>query len=390
MAGGASSLVSLAIVAFLLSNCWWSLIFFPHTPELGSSTSSGRCDLSQGEWVPDIDSHPLYTNNTCQYIQRSQNCLQNGRPDRDYLHWRWKPFDCELPPFDGTHFLELMRGKKLAFIGDSLARNQMQSLHCMLRQAEEPINLYSDPHEKEYKWLFPSSNFTLANFQSRFLVNYTEPEDDIRKVYLDVPDMVWWRELAEYDIAVMSTGYWYFTESLYYVNNKVLGASKGSQLNVTKVEMWAAMGIALRNVLKQMSNEYKGIIVLRTVTVDHFKNGTWSTGGVCKRTSPFSHQNGGIPPMDWISRKINKVQIEEFDKAMAYVDDTSRLKLLNITYSAFLRPDGHPGTHRRQEPGEPVFDCLHWCLPGPIDTWNQLLLHTLQPLADHSPSSTST
>ncbi|MCO5573562.1 hypothetical protein L7F22_027333 [Adiantum nelumboides] len=340
MAGGISSLASLAIIAFLFSNCQLSFTLLPCMSDVdlqlvkntdtnncnerihadASKSTAGQCDLSQGEWVRDIRP-PLYTNNTCRYIQHSQNCLQNNRPDRDYLHWKWRPFDCELPPFNAAHFLELMRGKKLAFIGDSLARNQMQSLHCILRQVEESLNLYSDPHEKEYMWLFPSYNFTLVNFQSRFLVNYTEPENDIRKVNLDVPDTVWWRQLAEYDIAVVSTGYWYFTESLYYVNDTVWGVSKGSGLNVTKVEMWHAMGMALENVLKQMAKAFKGIIVLRTVTVDHFENGTWSTGGVCKRTSPFSHQNENIPPMDWISRKINKVQLEEFEKAMAYVDD---------------------------------------------------------------------
>jgi len=60
--------------------------------------------------------------------------MKYGRPNMDFLKWRWKPDRCELPLFDPNQFLELMRGKTLAFVGDSLARNQMQSLMCLLSQ----------------------------------------------------------------------------------------------------------------------------------------------------------------------------------------------------------------------------------------------------------------
>ncbi|MCO5554057.1 hypothetical protein L7F22_007583 [Adiantum nelumboides] len=102
----------------------------------------GKCDLSQGEWVPD-PAPPLYTNNTCRYIQDSlQNCLGNGRSDSSYLHWRWKPSECDLPPFDPAFFLDVMRGKRLALIGDSLARNHMESLLCSLTQVRNLLSVY--------------------------------------------------------------------------------------------------------------------------------------------------------------------------------------------------------------------------------------------------------
>ncbi|KAF5801136.1 putative PC-Esterase [Helianthus annuus] len=55
-----------------------------------------------------------------------------GSPDKDYENYRWKPTKCELPGIDPKKFLELMKGKTLAFIGDSVARNQMESLLCIL------------------------------------------------------------------------------------------------------------------------------------------------------------------------------------------------------------------------------------------------------------------
>ena len=61
-----------------------------------------------------------------------------------------------------------------------------------------------------------------------------------------------------------------------------------------------------------------------------------------------------------------------------------RLKLLDITLLANIRADGHPNSYREFQPfgknhKKPIQnDCLHWCLPGPIDTWNDLLVESLR------------
>ncbi|KAA8543718.1 hypothetical protein F0562_022105 [Nyssa sinensis] len=55
-----------------------------------------------------------------------------GRPDSDYLKYRWKPANCELPRFNGLDFLLKLRGKTVMFVGDSLGRNQWESLICMI------------------------------------------------------------------------------------------------------------------------------------------------------------------------------------------------------------------------------------------------------------------
>lgn len=89
------------------------------------------CDLFHGEWVPN-SSGPAYTNASCRFIESPQNCMTNGRPDTDYLNWRWKPYGCEVSPFDGKKFLDGMKGKHWALIGDSILRNHVQSLLCLL------------------------------------------------------------------------------------------------------------------------------------------------------------------------------------------------------------------------------------------------------------------
>lgn len=96
-----------------------------------SPTDTGKCDYFNGDWVPN-PLGPIYTNETCDLIESHQNCLKNGRPDRDFLYWKWAPRDCELPIFDPQRFLNLMRGKVWALIGDSISRNHVQSLLCTL------------------------------------------------------------------------------------------------------------------------------------------------------------------------------------------------------------------------------------------------------------------
>lgn len=101
-----------------------------------------KCDLFSGEWVPNPEG-PYYTNATCSdYIQEHQNCMKFGRPDLGFLKWRWKPDECELPIFDPYRFLEMVRGKSLAFVGDSVARNHMQSLICLLSK----VSVFPSPY----------------------------------------------------------------------------------------------------------------------------------------------------------------------------------------------------------------------------------------------------
>lgn len=90
-----------------------------------------KCDIFSGEWVPNPEA-PYYTNTTCKAIHEHQNCIKFGRPDLGFMKWRWKPKECDLPLFDPYEFLEIVRGKSMAFVGDSVSRNHVQSLICLL------------------------------------------------------------------------------------------------------------------------------------------------------------------------------------------------------------------------------------------------------------------
>ncbi|GJS26225.1 trichome birefringence-like protein 19 [Tanacetum coccineum] len=153
--------------------------------------SGGTCDLFSGEWVENPEG-PYYTNETCRAIQEHQNCMKFGRTDRDFLKWRWKPYKCELPIFDPMLFLEMMAGKSLAFVGDSVARNHMQSLLCLLSRVAYPNDVTNSSDQNFKRYEFPEYSFNISIFWSPYLVNTerTDQQDVTQpfRLYLDVFD----------------------------------------------------------------------------------------------------------------------------------------------------------------------------------------------------------
>lgn len=63
--------------------------------------SLSACDISQGEWVYD-ETYPLYRSKDCAFADPGFRCEENGRPDTDFMKYRWQPRDCDLPRFLST------------------------------------------------------------------------------------------------------------------------------------------------------------------------------------------------------------------------------------------------------------------------------------------------
>ncbi|GJN31149.1 hypothetical protein PR202_gb19511 [Eleusine coracana subsp. coracana] len=103
-----------------------------HRRDVATPSGSGLagCDVFSGGWVLD-DGHAAasYTGFNCPVIDAEFNCQMYGRPDSEYLRYKWKPAGCELPRFDGADLLTRMKGKTVMFVGDSLGRNQVGVAH---------------------------------------------------------------------------------------------------------------------------------------------------------------------------------------------------------------------------------------------------------------------
>lgn len=138
------------------------------TPPLKSIEPKGInkvCNIFRGNWVP-YPNATYYTNTSCSLIIDQQNCMKFGRSDSEFLKWRWKPDDCELPLFDAVQFLEIVKGKSLAFVGDSVGRNQMHSLLCLLASVSTKLLLKT---ESIITKVINSTNKLLLYARSNFL-----------------------------------------------------------------------------------------------------------------------------------------------------------------------------------------------------------------------------
>ncbi|KAF5744412.1 hypothetical protein HS088_TW08G01017 [Tripterygium wilfordii] len=347
----------------------------------------GKCDIFTGDWIVD-PSGPFYNNESCRLIEDHQNCKSNGRPDSGYLYRRWSPRDCDLPRFDPQRFLNLMRNKSWAFIGDSISRNHVQSLLCILSQVEQPVEVYHDEEYRSKRWHFSSHNFTLSVIWTPFLLKAGISEDNNGvstseiQLYLDELDEIWTDQYNGFDYVVIAGGKWFLKTAIYIENNTVAGCHYCPGKNLTELGFEYAYRKALKLVLNFFTdNDHRASIFFRTITPDHFENGEWFSGGTCNRTVPF--KEGQIDIRDVDATMLN-IELEEFAKAAeAGTRNGVVLRLLDTTRLSLLRPDGHPGPYRNfmpfaeDENAKVQNDCLHWCLPGPIDSWNDLLMETM-------------
>ncbi|KAK2663108.1 hypothetical protein Ddye_001682 [Dipteronia dyeriana] len=343
------------------------------------------CDLFSGEWIPNPEA-PYYTNTTCWAIHENQNCMKYGRPDTDFMKWRWKPDGCDLPIFNPAQFLEIVRGKSLAFIGDSMTTNQVQSLICLLSRVEYPIDASTIADERFMRWKYTSYNFTLATFFTPHLVKSKEADASgptntgLYNLYLDESDESWVTQIDDFDYLIISAGQWFYRPMIYYENNQVVGCKYCRLDNVTDLPMYFGYRKAFRTAFKAINSleKFKGITFLRTFAPSHLENGTWDQGGDCVRTKPFKSNETDLEGVDL---ELYMTQLEEFKIAEKQGKERGlRFRLLDTTQAMLLRPDGHPGKygHPQNENITVYNDCVHWCLPGPIDTWNDFLLEMLK------------
>lgn len=337
-----------------------------------------NCDFFDGNWVKD-DSYPLYKPGSCSLIDEQFNCFLNGRPDNDYHRMKWEPKGCTLPRLNGSHMLEMLRGKRLVFVGDSLNRNMWESLICILRNSVKDLSKVYEQQgrhhfrtEASYSFIFEDYKCTVEFFVTPFLVQEWEATDKNgtkkETLRLDIIE----RSANHYknaDIIVFNTGHWWTHEKTskgedYYQE----GSHVYKELNV--LEAFRKALTTWGRWIDANVNPRKTVVFFRGYSASHFSGGQWNSGGQC------DHETKPIKNDTYLTPYPPKMTVlENVFKGMK-----NRVTYLNVTKMTDYRKDGHPSIYRKQNYSEeerrsPLSfqDCSHWCLPGVPDAWNEIL-----------------
>ncbi|OAY63999.1 Protein trichome birefringence-like 36 [Ananas comosus] len=323
------------------------------------------CDLSIGEWVFDA-SYPLYEA-SCPYLSTQFSCQLNGRPDSDYQRWRWKPQHCSIPRFNALDFLNRIRGKRVMLVGDSIMRNQWESLVCLV---EAVI-----PNER--KMVYSNGPSTIA-FQAKdfeasiefswapLLVELKEEEENKRVLCLDCieENAKHWRGV---DVLVFDSAHWWTHSGkwsswdFYEEGGRVftnLNPMVAYEKGLTTWAKWVDLNLDPR----------RATVIFRSSSPRHNRINGWQC---YKQREPLAYL--GHSPR--VAGQL--VVLREVLKKMSFP-----VYLQEITSMAALRQDGHPSIYATRAHGGQeqhsntellVSDCCHWCLPGVPDAWNEML-----------------
>ncbi|CAH1446716.1 unnamed protein product [Lactuca virosa] len=243
-----------------------------------------NCNLFDGNWVRD-ESYPLYKPGSCSLIDEQFNCFVNGRPDKGFQMLKWKPKACTLPRLDGSRMLQLLRGKRLVFVGDSLNRNMWESLICILRNSiKDQTKVYeaSGRHhfrsEPSYSFVFKDYDCTVEFFVAPFIVRESETKDKngAKKETLRL-DLIGTSadQYKNADIVVFNTGHWWTHEKTakgkdYYQE----GSHVYGELNV--LEAFRKAMTTWGRWVDANINRSKSLVFFRGYSASHFRGGQWN------------------------------------------------------------------------------------------------------------------
>ncbi|KAK7382496.1 hypothetical protein VNO80_01349 [Phaseolus coccineus] len=342
-----------------------------------------ECDFTNGKWVFNSSIKPLYSDKICPYISRPYSCVKNGRVDSDYHYWQWQPEDCTLPKFNPVLALKKLQGKRLVFVGDSLQKSQWESFVCMVewiipeKQKSMKRGTHSVFKAKEY-------NTTIEFYWAPMLVESNtefftirDPKKQIVRVD-SIMDRA--RNWTGVDILVFNTYVWWMSD----IKVKALWGSFGNgEEGYEELDNQIAYNLGLRtwaNWVDSTIDPTKTQVFFTTMSPSHTRSADWGNkdGVKCfNETKPIGKKNHwGSGSNKGMMRVVEKV-VKRMKVAVTFINITQISEYRIDAHSSVYTESGGKLLSEEEKANPRNADCIHWCLPGVPDTWNQIFLAML-------------
>jgi hypothetical protein len=271
------------------------------------------------------------------------------------LQQRWVPDNpaCPLRRLTAQQIKRCLARKNIVFWGDSLARNHFHSLQCMLMEEPEEVGVMHDGARNSYHSAYAETQ-TSARFQHSFHVRPVEMS-----------------KIANASVLVVSTGPHWVPSKLGVKNTTHVWTEIDGGVVAGRAIVEAKVKETIDALLQQLPSSTR--IVWRTPDISHSPT----------RLNPWLYDCAPYAETTW-NAAANKLV---WDDAVQWVHDAvmqhtagTRIEVMNVLALSGMRADAHPSAHLNlttRGEGKPTFDCLHWCLPGVPDTWNEILVNYL-------------
>lgn len=310
-----------------------------------------REQIRRGHWKALQLSKPPYISSeswesTCYRKKGSREGQLEVVPFQD---WEWAVDDekdeengCLFAPFDVDRFCQLSENRTFAFLGDSIMWQQFNSLNLLLGAKDESRSkalIKTHACNESTKLIWMRDNYATKNGLNSII------------------------ELSDPNVIIFNRG-------AHFTNNSVLAMG----LNAT-----LARAVEWQQDCDQRNDKRDCLLVWRT-TAPGFPDCTRVPGpiGVDNRSMAealISNQYNA-----WYTANSNRREFHWWD----FADQNAlaehliqhqkenlpgfQISFIDFYEMAILRPDNHIDKQ----------DCLHWCLPGPPDAANAVLLHQME------------
>ncbi|KAJ9545049.1 hypothetical protein OSB04_024756 [Centaurea solstitialis] len=375
------------------------------------------CDLFSGKWVHDNQSHyPLYNEDECPYLHGwrgfDPRLVQKGqRPYRPHLRYpaldwssgRFRGESMGWPsgqlmargrcPFDGKAIVERLRGIRLLFVGDSVNRNQWNSMMCMLHSSIPGKKRVSMGALNGTLYSFRASDYNISidYYWAPMLVesngddpsNHRHDHRTIRLKSIEKHAKHW----VDADILVFNTYLWWRLPliKLLKSNGSLLGRPNQMYYEVDNIRAYKMVLQTWSRWVRTHIDHSKTKMFFMGLTATHSRATDW---GGNKNEGCYGEIEPVMDDQFWESGTDQKM-LRILESLLNKLQSKGvNVKLINITQLTQCRKDAHPSVHRKlwrpltedqKRNPQRASDCTHWCLPGVPDIWNELLLAYIFP-----------